>query len=108
MSNSRINQLQEFLKESPKDSFLLFALAKEYEKQGEHQKAIDNYNLLKDLHPDYVGLYYHLAALLAKKADHQLTLNTYNEGILVATKLGDAHALAELKNAKMNFEIDLD
>ncbi len=108
MNSSRIKQLTEFLKDSPEDSFLIFALAKELEKQGNEEEAIAQFNKLKELDANYVGLYYHLAALLAKKNDDKLTLNVYNEGISIAEKLGDSHALAELKNAKMNFEIELD
>jgi len=34
-------------------------------------------------------------------------LNIYEEGIIVARQLNDTHALSELKNAKMNLEIEM-
>ena len=37
MKSNRLNQLMSFLEASPEDSFILFAIAKEYEKGGKHE-----------------------------------------------------------------------
>jgi len=106
MQNNRIDTLLKFLEDDPQDSFIMFALAKEYEKIGTLKKAHDTYNKLKDMDPDYVGLYYHLAALQIELAMPEKALETYDKGIEVAKKVADFHALSELHTAKMNLEID--
>ena len=105
--NVRIERLKELLKQSPHDAFIRFALAKEYEKINEPQKAIDLLTeLLKD-QPDYVGAYYHLAALLKDEERTEDALETYTTGMEMAQKIGDQHAYSELQNAKLNLELDV-
>ena len=60
LNMSRLEQLQAFLKESPDDPFILFALAKEYEKQGDDDHTKQYFLQLTREHPKYVGTYYHL------------------------------------------------
>lgn len=106
MQKNRIDTLLNFLKDDPLDSFIIFALAKEYEKIGTLKKALDTYNKLQDIDPDYVGLYYHLAALQLELSMPEKALETYDKGIEVAKKIADFHALSELHTAKMNLDID--
>ena len=107
MNKDRLDQLTKMLEDDPKSSFILFAIAQEYQQSDQNRIAIDYYNRLKEAEPDYVGLYYHLAKCYEKGDNEPLALTTYDQGILVATKLNDQHALAELKNAKLNFELGL-
>ncbi|RMG87186.1 MAG: tetratricopeptide repeat protein, partial [Bacteroidetes bacterium] len=51
MDTTRLNQLLKFLEDSPKDSFLMFAVAKEYEGLGDQQKALDFYLRLTETDP---------------------------------------------------------
>lgn len=98
MSN-RLQQLIEFLKESPGDAFLTYALATEYLKLGETGNALKHYEKLVRDHPDYVGTYYHLGKLyeaLGKKAD---AVVTYESGMQAARNKRDMHALSELRGA---------
>lgn len=105
---SRLNQLQTLLAESPNDSFLLFAIAKEYEKAAEQEQALQQYLLLKEHHPDYVGLYYHLGKLYEQLNNPAQAFHTYKAGMNVARKLGDQHALSELAGAKLSLGDDDD
>ena len=107
MDNWRVKQLEEMLAQDPKDEFVLFALAQEYGKSEDYPKAISYYVKLKQINPNYVGLYYHLAAIYSLIDNSSEALEIYNQGIIVAQELNDQHALAELKNAKMNFELGL-
>lgn len=102
---SRLNQLQELLKESPTDSFLLFAIAKEHEGLDDFEAALANYLLLKQNDPEYTGLYYHLGKLYELLDEETHALSTYQEGIDHCLKIGDQHALNELKGAKLNLEM---
>jgi len=106
MHKNRIDTLLKFLEEDPKDSFIKFALAKEYEKIGTLKKALDTYTELREMDPDYVGLYYHLAALQLELTLPDEALKTYDQGIEVAKRVADFHALSELHTAKLNLDID--
>ena len=106
MKSNRLNQLLDFLAASPNDSFILFAIAKEYEKYDDRKNAFDYYLKLKTADANYVGLYYHLGKLYEKEQQYQTALDTYIEGIQVAQKAGDRHAQGELAEAKMILEED--
>jgi len=108
MVNQRLNQLLEMLTESPDDAFILYAIATEYKKVGENEKALLHYKKLVDEQPNYVGTYYHYAALLAETGSLENAAKTYEMGIKIATELKDHHSLAELKNAYQNFNIEYD
>jgi len=107
MTSPRLIQLIAFLEESPEDAFILFAIAKEYEKLEQLEKALVYYQKLIALDPDYVGAYYHLAKLYDTLENFELAQTTYPQGIGVAKNVGDQHALSELMNAKMNLELEM-
>lgn len=107
MNKDRLNQLLGMLNDDPKDSFLRYAVAKEYENGLLEQEALNEYLTIKDLDPDYVGMYYHLGKLYEKLENYELAIQSYNEGIAVAKKLSDLHALSELNSAKMNLEMEM-
>ncbi|MEY2764753.1 MAG: hypothetical protein RLZZ205_1177, partial [Bacteroidota bacterium] len=50
--------IEAMLQTHPEDPFLHYALALEWQKEGEMQKAIDRLQELKVLKPDYLALYY--------------------------------------------------
>lgn len=102
----RLEQLKRMLEEDPDEAFLMYAMAKELENQGLHEKALGWFSDLKSKHPDYVGMYYHLGKLLETLRRKEDALVSYDEGIQVARRLSDHHALAELMNAKTNLEME--
>jgi len=103
---ARIDQIEKLLKEDPSDSFLLFALAKEYEKLENLDHALNTYQKLLDVDHKYVGLYYHLGKLYEILDKKENALSTYDQGIKIAQEAKDLHSLSELQSAKMNCEID--
>ena len=107
MDNWRINKLETMIQQDPKNEFVMFALAQEHKKMGFLEKSVKWYNQLKTVNPDYVGLYYHLAAVYAELDEEANAVETYNTGIEIAQKLNDQHALSELQNAKLNYELEL-
>lgn len=107
MSTERLDKLLRFHESDPSDTFILFALAKEYETLSQLDKALIYYIKLKEIDPEYIGLYYHLAGLYSEIGRNQTALQHYNEGIEIAKKAGDFHAVSELQNAKVNLEITL-
>lgn len=104
----RLKQLLNFLKDSPNDSFLKFALAKEHEKISQEDKALKYYMDIYQNDPQYIGLYYHLAKLYESLNERVLALKIYEEGIQIGKNQGDFHAVSELNNARMNLQLELD
>lgn len=104
--SKRLQTLLQFLEESPDDAFLRFALAKEYEGLHQDDDAMAAYLQLRAQHPDYVGLYYHLGKLHERRQALKEAIDAYTEGMAVATRLGDRHALSELAAARLNLDED--
>jgi len=107
MSTERLKQLLNFHNESPKDSFLIFAIAKEYESVDNIREALTYYLKLQEQDPDYIGLYYHLAKLYEVLEENLKAQSTYKTGIEKAQAAGDFHAVSELNSALQNLEIQL-
>ena len=107
MTSPRLQQLLNLLEESPEDSFLLFAIAKEYEKIDNLELALSYFQKLINLDPNYVGTYYHLGKLYEQLEKVSLALSIYEQGIVIAKSLKDQHALSELMGVKMNLELDM-
>jgi tetratricopeptide (TPR) repeat protein len=105
MSSKRLEQLYQFLEERPEDEFLLFAIAKEYEKLNNEEKAEKYYLKLQGLHPNYVGTYYHLGKLYERADDEELAIEIYEKGMKVAKSIGDKHAFGELRGAHEMLEM---
>ncbi len=103
---NRIKQIKQMLENDENDSFLLFALAKEYEKLQDFEQSIQLLEELKLNDPEYVGLYYHLASIYYNLDKKKLALDTCKEGIIVCKSVNDKHSLAELHNLGMNIEIE--
>lgn len=97
---SRFNQILEFLKTSPDDPFLNFALAKEYEKNENWEAALEQYNILLKKNPRYIGTYYHYGNLCRSMGNKRQALDIFSKGILIATDMRDYHALGELNQIK--------
>lgn len=96
---SRIEKLNEFLKANPSDSFLQHALALEYIKLGDDEKARGLFEELLNREPGYIGSYYHLAKLLERNDKAEEAIKVYEKGMEEAKRAGDNHALGELRGA---------
>lgn len=96
----RIEKIKEFLKNTPNDSFLQHALALEHIKSGQDDQAKALFESILTHDPGYVGSYYHLAKLLERNNNIHAALECYDKGMEAAKKVGDNHALNELRAAK--------
>jgi tetratricopeptide (TPR) repeat protein len=101
----RLKKLYSFLESDPKDSFILFAIAKEYEKAKEYPKALQYYLAIRNEDQDYVGVYYHLGGIYEIMEDKESAKAAYKQGLEVAGKLKDFHAASELNNQLMNMDL---
>ncbi|MBL7814058.1 MAG: tetratricopeptide repeat protein [Saprospiraceae bacterium] len=105
---SRLEQLFNLLQEQPSEPFLLFAIAKEYEKAKDDTKALEFYIKLTETTPQYVGTYYHLGKLYERIGQADTAFQTYKTGMSIAKQEGDMHAYSELNGAKMSIDDDDD
>lgn len=99
MQNTRLSKLLDFLTQDPNDSFILYALATEYNTMGNISEALVYYNRLVNEHPNYVGTYYHLGKLLEKEGQKVDAIGVYQKGMVAARAKRDMHALSELQGA---------
>lgn len=97
--NDRIEKLLAFLQQSPADCFLNHALALEYVKVGDEEKARMHFekNLTGD--PGYVATYYHLAKLLERTGQRDEAVKVYELGMEKAKAAKDMHSYGELQGA---------
>ena len=105
MDTSRIERLERIFVDNPSDTFTLFALAKEYEKAVDLDRAVQLFEKLLVMDENYLGAYYHLGKVYEHLDDFTKALNIYEKGIRIAQEQKAMHALGELRNAKMNLEI---
>lgn len=100
MSNSdRLEEIKKMMKTDPNDSFLTYALALEYEKIGDIDKAISIIEELIKTDPNYLGAYYKLGQLFETKDDLSAAETVYRKGIELAEAKNDNKTKGELEEA---------
>jgi tetratricopeptide (TPR) repeat protein len=99
MDQDRKTKIIELLANDPHSSFLLFALAKEYEAEQNNQEAIHIYERLLSFNPDYTGAYYHLGKQYEVLLEIKNAIETYEKGILICKKHKATHDASELQGA---------
>jgi Tfp pilus assembly protein PilF len=95
----RISRLKQLLEQSPDDSFLKHALALEYIKQQQEDKAEKLFTEVLSTDPQYVGSYYQLGKLLERKGDIREAAGIYHKGMEIAGQMHETHAYNELQAA---------
>jgi tetratricopeptide (TPR) repeat protein len=98
MSN-RLEILKNLLAQNPNDSFARYGIAQEYANMGELDRAIEEYNALLEINPDYAAAYYHAGRTLEKRGRIDDARAMYERGIEVTTRINDAHTRSELQAA---------
>ena len=93
----RIAALNDILTENPKDAFARYGLAMEYSKQGDFDRALAEFSLLLQEHPDYTAGYFMAAQTLvrAERSDEAKTM--LQDGIASARRTGNLHAQSEIE-----------
>jgi tetratricopeptide (TPR) repeat protein len=97
MQINRLEKLLEFIKNEPDDPFLKYALATEYFRLNETDKALQYYEDLVAKHPSYTGTYYHLGKLYEVLGRRQDAIVTYKTGMKMTREQRDNHAFSELQ-----------
>ena len=104
MTTSRLQHIQEMLKNEPQDSFLNYALALEYAKTDDVKKAIELIEELLLRNENYLGAYYQLGKYYEQFEQQKSAINTYKKGIVIAQLQNDKKTLGELNEALISLE----
>ncbi len=102
MAKSRLETLEEFARQNPADSFANYGLAMEYAQAGRSEEALQTFEKLLSVNPDYVAVYYHAGVLLGKRNRTAEARSMFQHGIEAATRAQDSHTRAELEEALHN------
>jgi predicted Zn-dependent protease len=93
----RIATLNEILTENPKDAFARYGLAMEYSKQGDFDRALAEFSILLENHPDYTAGYFMAAQTLARAQRIEDAKKMLADGIVSARRTGNLHAQSEME-----------
>ncbi len=96
-SMDRIAALNEVLTENPKDAFARYGLAMEYSKQGDFDRALAEFSILLENHPDYTAGYFMAAQTLARAERVDDAKRMLQDGIASARRTGNLHAQSEME-----------
>ncbi|MBK9108122.1 MAG: tetratricopeptide repeat protein [Saprospiraceae bacterium] len=105
-TTNRLQQLLKMLEDDPLNSFLRFAIAKEFENLQEYEKAKEFYLKILDTDPEYTGVYFHLGKIYEQCEDWNKAKEIYQKGIIKAQLTNDLHSVSELKAVLLNLEIE--
>jgi predicted Zn-dependent protease len=93
----RIAALNEILTENPKDAFARYGLAMEYSKQGDFDRALAEFSILLENHPEYTAGYFMAAQTLVKAERTDDARKMLDDGIASARRTGNLHAQSEME-----------
>jgi tetratricopeptide (TPR) repeat protein len=91
-----IAELERLLAADPGDAFLLYGLAQEHAKTGNHSKAVEFFDRCLAADPSYCYAYFHKARSQERMDRVRDAVETLKAGAAAARKAGDAHALSEI------------
>ena len=84
------------LADDPKDVFLRYSLAMEYEKEGRHEESLRGLGELMQETPPYISAFFMAAKQLVSLSRVEEARTALRDGIEQARQQGDAHAAAEM------------
>ena len=93
----RITMLNEILTENPKDAFARYGLAMEYSKEGDFDRALAEFSILLDGHPEYTAGYFMAAQTLVRAEKVEEAKQMLTDGINTARRTGNLHAQSEME-----------
>jgi predicted Zn-dependent protease len=97
MSDERVSQFQQLLREHPEDAFTRYGLAMEFARLGRTGDALREFETLLGQHPDYEAGYFMAAQTLAKAGRTEEAIEHLRKGVAAAERKGNAHARMEMQ-----------
>jgi len=93
---SRREKLESMLAEDPHDTFLRYALAMEWDKEGRHDESLAGLRALAVSEPPYVPAFFQAAQQLTRLDRLEEARTLLRDGIEAARAQGDTHAAGEM------------
>jgi len=93
---NRLAVLTQFLEQNPNDAFARYGLAMEHSRLGQIEAALEQFNRLLQLHPDYTNGYFMAAQTLERAGRTSEAKKMLESGISAAQRTGNRHALSEM------------
>src|SRR5262245_62499573 len=93
----RRKNLERLLEKSPNDPFLLYGRAMTFVADGNEEEGISALAALLNDHPDYHAAHLQIGQLLAARGDVEDARDWFAKGAVIAARLGDAKAAAEME-----------
>jgi len=88
MSTSRVELFKQMLASDPSNTSVLFGLAKEYEKAGQHEELVDTLNKYLEIYDDEGNAFGMLASAYERLGKHDEAKSAYQRGIETAQRHG--------------------
>ena len=99
---TRKQMLEEMLAEDGSDPFLHYGLAMEHVAAGDDAKAVERFEQLFAVTPEYVPAYLQAGQALVRMKRNSEAREVFERGIATAKQVGDAHAAEEMQGMLMN------
>jgi predicted Zn-dependent protease len=93
---SRREKIEALLKEEPRDQFLRYGLAVEYDNEERADEALQIFRGLMRDQPPHVASFFRGAQLLVKLGEIEDARAALRDGIEIARQQGDLHAAGEM------------
>lgn len=93
----RIAALNEVLTQNPKDAFARYGLAMEYSREGDFDRALAEFAILLENHPDYTAGYFMAAQTLVRAERREEARKMLSDGVASARRTGNLHAQSEME-----------
>jgi Tfp pilus assembly protein PilF len=93
----RISALNDVLTQNPHDAFARYGLAMEYSKQGDLDRALAEFSILLEHHPDYTAGYFMAAQALTRAERTDEARKMLRDGVASARRTGNLHAQSEME-----------
>ena len=99
MDISRLESLKIILEKDPDDTFSRYALGLEFVSNKMFNEALNTFEELINLNPNYHPTYYQLGKVYEAIGDTLMAKKIYEKGIYVTTSQSELHARNELQLA---------
>jgi tetratricopeptide (TPR) repeat protein len=94
--HNRLDLLTQFLEQNPGDAFARYGLAMEHSRLGQTEAALEQFNKLLELHPDYTNGYFMAAQTLERAGRTAEAKKMLETGVAAAQRTGNKHAVSEM------------
>ena len=96
---NRIEALKAMAAQDPTNLLARYGLAMEYVKREAYREAVETFEEVLKVNPNYAAAYFHGGQTYEKMGQVDDARAIYERGIEVTTRTGDGHTRAELQGA---------